>query len=103
MHVVMVQEQPALDPGERSHYLPWIKRDLKPWAKRGIRQVMQTWLYSILCGFALKNLVSHFPRKTRRNEFVSCVILQSDIDAAASLSTPIGPYCYGGECSTCQS
>jgi hypothetical protein len=39
VHGHSAQEKPALDPGERSHYLPWIKRDLRPWAKRGIRQV----------------------------------------------------------------
>lgn len=34
-----LQEKPTLDPNERSHYLPWIKKDLQPWHKRGIRQV----------------------------------------------------------------
>jgi hypothetical protein len=36
---MLAQEKPTLDPNERSHYLPWIKRDLQPWRKRGIRQV----------------------------------------------------------------
>lgn len=34
------QDKSAGDRRERSYYLPWIKKDLEPWAKRGIREVL---------------------------------------------------------------